>query len=376
MGGVLGQHESNPVTFALLPRGAHPLLSALRTNARAQAFTMKEAAADRGREANRPQDIPPKGWWDVSLRVLKRLSSDNITLVSGGMAMYALLSVFPAMAAVVSIYGLFATPADVVRHMSAFSGVLPPGVWDIFKTQLQTIAGHAQSTLSTAAAIGLVLALWSARSAMSALMSAANIAYGEREKRNFFIQVLVSLVLTVGAVLGFLLMIALGIAIPVGLKILGTRPWVQWTVDAVQWVLLWLFAVGGLAFVYRFAPAREPPRWRWVTWGSGVAATLWLGTSALFAIYVRTFADYGKTYGALGGVIALLMWFYISSIVVVLGAEINAEMERQTKQDTTTGPKVPMGERGAYAADTVGPSAGEQDSPPGQGRPRQRIQGS
>jgi membrane protein len=347
---------------------AHPLLPPDQY-CQASHLSMNAAASDRGRAADRPQEIPPRGWWDVSWRVMKRLGSDNISLVSGGIAMYALLSIFPGLAVLVSIYGLFATPADVVRHMSAFSGVLPPGVWDIFKTQLQSIAGHGPSTLSTAAAIGFVLALWSARSAMSALMSAANIAYGEREKRNFFVQVLVSLVLTLGAVLGFLLMVALGIAIPVALKVLGTRTWVQWTVDVVQWAILWLFSVGGLAFVYRFAPAREPARWRWVTWGSAIAATLWIGMSLLFAFYVRTFADYGKTYGALGGVIALLMWFYLSSLVVVLGAEINAEMERQTAQDTTTGPKEPLGERGAYAADTVGPSAGARKPNPADREP-------
>jgi membrane protein len=262
----------------------------------------------------------------------------------------------------VSIYGLFATPADVIQHMQAFSGVLPPGVWDIFSTQLQTITRHETSTLTLAALLGVVIALWSARSAMSALMTATNIAYGEREKRNFFVQVLVSLVLTIGAVVGFLVMLLLGIAIPVTLKVLGTHAWVQVVADALQWALLWVFTVWALAFVYRYAPAREPARWHWVTWGSAIAATLWLGMSALFAIYVQAFANYGKTYGALGGVIALLMWFYFSSVIVVLGAQVNAEMERQTKVDTTGGPPAPMGERGAYAADTIGPTAQEPGS--------------
>jgi len=272
--------------------------------------------------------------------------------------MYTLLSVFPGLTAAVSIYGLFASPDDVLKHMSVFSGVLPPGVLDIFKSQLQTLVSHGQTTLSLAVILGLVLALWSARSAMSALMTATNIAYGEREKRNFFVQVLVSLVLTAGAIVGFLIMLLLGVAIPVTLKILGTSTWAQWTLDGLQWALLWVFAVLGLAFVYRFAPAREPARWRWVTWGSAISAALWLAMSALFAVYVQAFANYGKTYGALGGVIALLMWFYLSGIIVVSGAEINAEMERQTQRDTTEGPAAPMGQRGAYAADTIGPTAG------------------
>jgi membrane protein len=315
--------------------------------------------SNRGRTAELPQQIPAAGWWDILWRVVKRLGNDNVTLVAGGVAMYALLSVFPGLAAAVSIYGLFATPADVVQHMKAFSSILPPGVWDIFNTQLQTLASHTQSTLSIAAALGFVVALWSARSAMSALMTASNIAYGEREKRRFIVQLLVSLILTVGAVIGFLAMLSLGVAIPVAMKILGMSTWVQWAGIVLPWGVLWLFAIVGLAFVYRYAPARQPARWEWVTWGSAIAATLWLGGSTLFAFYVRAFANYGKTYGALGGVIALLTWFYFSSVIVVLGAEINAEMERQTKQDTTTGPQAPMGERGAYAADTVGPRAGE-----------------
>jgi membrane protein len=315
--------------------------------------------SNRGRTAELPEQIPATGWWDIIWRVVKRLGNDNITLVSGGIAMYALLSVFPGLAAAVSLYGLFATPADAIRHMSAFSSVLPPGVWDIFNTQLKTLTSHEQSTLSVTAMLGFAVALWSARSAMSALMTASNIAYGEREKRSFIMQVLISLVLTVGAVVGFLAMLSLGVAIPVALKILGTSNWVQWTGVVLPWAVLWVFAVIGLAFVYRYAPARQPARWRWVTWGSAIAATLWLVASALFAVYVRTFANYGKTYGALGGVIALLTWFYFSSVLVVIGAEINAEMERQTKQDTTEGPDAPMGERGAYAADTIGPSAGE-----------------
>ncbi len=323
---------------------------------------MSSSVSNRGRTAKRPEEIPATGWWDLLWRVVKRLGSDNVTLVSGGLAMYALLSVFPALAAAVSIYGLFASPAEVAQHMKVFTGVLPPGVWDIFNSQLQILASHRQSSLSIAAAIGLIIALWSARSAMSALMTATNIAYGEREKRHFLRQALTSLVLTVGAVIGFLIMLLLGVAIPVALKTLGTSEWVQWTVDLLQWVLLWLFAVVALAFVYRYAPARRPAQWRWVTWGSAIAATLWMGMSALFAMYVRTFANYGKTYGTLGSVIALLMWFYLSSILLVLGAEINAEMERQTKRDTTEGPEAPMGQRGAYAADTVGPTAEEARS--------------
>ena len=320
----------------------------------------------RGRSAERPEEIPARGWWDITWRVIQDLGNDNVSLVAAGMAMYALLSVFPGLAAAVSIYGMFATPTDVAHQMSAFAGVLPPGVWDIFKSELAHITSRQQDTLSVAAAIGVLLALWSARSAMSSLMTATNIAYKEREKRSFVRQVLVSLALTVGAVIGFLLILLIGVAVPVGLRLLGTAAWVQTVGAVVRWIVLYAFAVCALALVYRYAPAREPAKWHWLSWGSTIAALLWLGASVLFAVYVRNFASYGVTYGTLGGVVVLLMWFYISGYVVVLGVEINAEMERQTVKDTTEGPPAPMGERGAYAADTVGPPAGkpDRDAPP------------
>jgi membrane protein len=315
------------------------------------------AEADRGRKAQRPTDIPPRGWLDVGWRTAKRFSDDNVTLVSGGLAMYALLSVFPALAAMVSIYGMFATPGDVISQMSAFSGVLPPGVWDIFNTELQSIAKTRQSTLTVAALVGIVIALWSARSAMSSLMTATNIAYRERDKRGFVKTTLLSLGFTAGAILGFLLMLTLGVAIPLAMASFGAADWAKAAVSVLRVVLLWGVMVLGLAVLYRYAPAREHARWRWVTAGSLLAATLWLGASALFAFYVTNFAGYAKTYGALGGVVVLLMWFFISSIVVVVGAQVNAEMERQTVEDTTVLRDAPLGKRRAFAADTVGPQA-------------------
>ena len=165
--------------------------------------------------------------------------------------------------------------------------------------------------MTVAAALGVMVALWSARSAMSALMTATNIAYGEREKRSFIVQVLLSLIFTLAAIVGFLAMLTLGVGIPVVLKVLGTSPWLQTLAAVLRLGLLWCLAVLGLAVIYRYAPARERARWCWVTWGSAIAATLWMAASGLFAFYVQTFGSYGKTYGALGGVIVLLLWFYI-----------------------------------------------------------------
>src|SRR5579885_1153865 len=163
-----------------------------------------------------------------------------------------------------------------------------------------------------------------------------------------------------GAVVGFVLMLLLTVAVPLGLQHLPLPSFVNEAALALRWVLLWVFAVLGLAIVYRYAPSRQNPRWRWVSWGSVVAATLWLVSSILFSLYVRDFGSYGKTYGALGGVIVLIMWFYLQSFSIVIGAEFNAETEHQTAVDTTRGPPAPMGERGAYVADALGPSQRSQ----------------
>jgi membrane protein len=320
---------------------------------------LSKTSTNRGRTAEQPHQIPASGWWDIIVRVKSDLSRDHVSLVAGGLAMYALLSLFPALAAAVSFYGLLFTPADVIKHMNALSGLVPPGLRDIFNSGLQDVARRQTGTLTVAAVLAVLVALATARSGMASLMQAANIAYQEREKRGFFKLQTISMAFALGAILGFIVMLVLAGAVPVLFEAFSSSPWVERVVATLRWALLWAFAVLGLTVTYRFAPARELARWRWVTWGSMVAATLWVIGSLLFAFYLRTFGSYAKMYGALGDVVVLLMWFYLSSFFVVLGAEINAEMERQTKQDTTEGAELPMGQRGAHAADSLGPSAAE-----------------
>jgi membrane protein len=320
---------------------------------------MNGSAHRHGRTASQPGQIPWRGWWDIAVRVKERVLRDNASLISAGLAMYALLAVFPALAAIVSLYGLLVSPQEVVRQISGFAQQMPPDVWNLLKTQLQAVASHQHGTLGASAAVGFLVALWSTGSGMSSLMTATNIAYGEHERRGFFRQLSVALLLTVGALIGFVLMVALAFAVPVILGVLGNDPWLQICGEVARWLLLWCFALFGLAVVYRLGPSREPARWRWLTWGSAIASTLWLIGTVLLTLYVRLFASYQKTYGALGGVVVMLMWFYLSSFFVLLGAEIDSEAERQTVKDTTTGPAVPMGRRGAYAADTIGPTSEE-----------------
>jgi membrane protein len=354
---LLAQVEHVSYRFARLIGGTRfaGFTYAMRTHALPKGDS--HAAGERGRSARHPKEIPAQGWRDILARVRTEIGSDHVSLVSAGLAMYALLAVFPALTAAIAIYGIFASPADVIEHMRRFSGILPPGTWELFSRQLQTLASQAQGSLSVTAGAGILVALWGARAGMSALMVATNIAYAEAEKRGFIKQTLLSLAFTLAAIVAFLLVLTIGVILPIVLEVLGTSEWAQWLVAALRWFGLWAAAALGLAVLYRYAPSRRPARWHWVLWGSAIAAALWIIVSVGFAVYVRTFATYGKTYGALGGVIVLLMWFYLSSFTIVVGAEINAEMERQTKRDTTAGSEKPLGERGAFAADTVGPSA-------------------
>ena len=316
----------------------------------------------RGRGAEYPSEIPARGWRDIVLRVGHRIGEDNLALVSAGIAFNAMFAVFPAMALIVSIYGMFASPGEVSQQMKSLFALLPGDAASLIQSQLKTIAGRANATLSVGAAISLAVTLYSSAQGMSALASATNIAYHEPERRGFLKLLGIAIMFTLGGLAGLLLLIGLGVAVPAALQTLPIGPVAKQIGFALNWVLLWLAAISGLAVVYRFAPCRQNPRWRWVTWGSATAATVWLAGSALFAIYVQNFGSYGKTYGALGGVMMLLMWFYLGSFAVLLGAELNAEAEHQTAVDTTTGPPQPMGQRGAYVADTLGAAPGHSES--------------
>ena len=316
--------------------------------------------ANRGRQANRPADIAWRGWWDVLWRVKDQLDADNVSIVAGGLALFALLAVFPSLAAAVAIYGIIASPDAIAAQMQAFTGLLPPATVEILQNQLNQLVSQRDETLGIGVIVGALLAMWSARKGMVALITAMNVAYNEHDRRSFLVRTLMSLAFTICGVLGFVVMVLIGVAVPVVLAFfpLGNST-AQWVLLGVRWALLWVIAVFALSILYRFAPHRARPRWEWVNAGSLIAATLWLLSSVLFAIYVRNFNSFGEAYGAIGGVVVMLMWFYVSAYVVILGAEINSELERQTVNDTTIGADKPLGKRGAFSADTVGPRGWE-----------------
>jgi membrane protein len=312
---------------------------------------------ERGRDAERPRDMPPRGWHDIVVRVRQQMVADNASLIAAGLALYAMLAVFPALAASISLYGLFASPAEIANQIQSMVGVLPQDAADLLTDGMRDIATEREETLGIGAAIGFVVALWSVRKGMAALMRAMNIAYDEDESRGFVRQLFVSLLFTLAAIIGFVVVLLIAVAVPIVLDFLAVPDWLQAVVSILRWGFLWLVVVLALALVYRFAPNRNEAKWRWVTWGSAIAATLWIVGSVLFALYAGQFAGYSETYGTLGGAIVLLLWFYLTGFVVMLGAEINSELEHQTARDTTIGEPKPIGQRGAYVADTLGPTA-------------------
>jgi membrane protein len=310
-----------------------------------------------GRAAARPKDIPSRGWRDIVVRVWQNLGRDNTSLVSAGLGLHALLAVFPALAVLVSVYGMFASAADVAKELQPFLGVLPGDAAKLITDQMESLTTPENHALGFGAIAATLLALWNSRQGMVSLMTATNIAYNQRERRSLLRQVAVSIVFSLGAMLIFLVMLLVGVAVPLLLQVAPLGRSARIALLVSRWVLLWTFAVLSFSIAYRYGPDRQRAKWRWVTWGSAVAATVWLLGSLAFSAYVQNFGSYGKTYGALGGVIVLIMWFYLMGFTIVLGAEINAEMEHQTAVDTTEGPPAPMGERGAYVADTLGRAA-------------------
>ena len=310
----------------------------------------------RGRSAESPGDIPRRGWRDILLRVKDQVREDRLSIIAAGVAFYGLLAVFPTLIALVAIYGLVADPQQVESQVAALSGMMPPDAAELITSQLHDLVQTDQAALGLGAAGGILLALWSASAGVRTLMEALNVAYDEEERRGTLGFYGTALLLTLAAIVGAIVAIGIVVALPVAVKFMGLGSQLEGVIDYARWPVVALFLIFGLAVMYRYGPSRDEPRWRWVSWGAVIATALWIAGSALFSLYVTKFGSYNETYGSMGAVVILLMWFLLSAYAVLIGAEINAEMERQTREDTTRGASMPRGSRGAYAADTVGQS--------------------
>jgi membrane protein len=284
---------------------------------------------------------------------------NNASIVAAGVAFYAFLAVVPALIAVVAIYGLIANPADVKDQITSFTDALPRDAQRLLSNQLSSITRKAGGGTGIAAAIAIGGALWSASSGIAALNTGLTVVNHENETRGMLKRRVLALTLTIFAVVGIVLMLALVMALPSALDTVGVSGIGSTALELARWPLLAGVLLVGLAVIFRFGPQRRRPRWRWVSPGAIVAVIVGLAASIGFSIYVDLLGNYNKTYGALGAIIILMLWLYLMAFATLFGASLNAELERQTMRDTTAGDDQPMGRRGAYVADTVGPTSKE-----------------
>lgn len=319
----------------------------------------KETSSDDkyGRDAKKPWEISWRGWWEIAQRVMENVARHDISLLAAGVALFIMLSIFPALNVAVSVYALFSSPENIIAQVEPLRQLLPEQAFEILTEQLTEIAETGGATFSFTLVGSLLVWFWVARKGAMAVIKACNIIYDEQEKRPFWGLLVVSLLFTIVGILGFVVLASLAILLPIVVSLMPMGETLETSLRIFRWPILAMLLILVLECIYRFAPNRTNAKWRWVSVGAIVATLLWLAASIAFTVYVQNFSNYNETYGAIGSVIILILWFYISALVVLLGAEINAEMEHQTELDSTVGEEKPMGERGAYVADTSGSDA-------------------
>jgi membrane protein len=315
----------------------------------------ENAGGDRGRHARTPWQIERRGWKDIFLRIYDSLGKDRLVAVAAGIAFYSLLALFPAIAALVSLYGFFADPATIADHIGTIADFVPGGGVDVIQGQIDHVASQGRQALGLTFLFSFLVSLWSANKGTKAMFDALNVVYHEEEKRGFFKLNALSLLFTIGGVVFVLVALGVIIVLPLALDFIGLGQTAD-LIDILRWPVLFAAIAFALAVVYRYGPSRDKAQWRWVSWGSVLAAFLWIAASILFSWYAENFGSFNKTYGSLGAVIGFMTWIWLSALVVLLGAELDAEMEHQTMHDTTEGPSRPMGWRGARVADSIGPA--------------------
>ncbi len=313
----------------------------------------------RGRNAETPVDIPATCWKDVAFRLKDEIAADRVGLIAAGVAFYGLLALFPAIAALIAISGLLVEPNDIVDQLSSLSGVMPEEVISIITNQATAIAGSREGGLGLAAAFGILVALYSASKGMASLIQGINVAYDEEEERGFMKLKLVTFGLTIFLVVGVLIALLSTLGLPALLAFIDRGPMIEIILTGGLWLGLVALTIFGLSVLYRYAPSRDAAEWKWASVGAIVGCLMWVVASAGFAFYVNNFGSYNESFGTLAGVIVLLMWFWISGFIILLGAELNAELEAQTRVDTTVGRDLPMGARDAKKADVLGEAAGK-----------------
>ena len=311
---------------------------------------------NRGRGAKSPWQIPFLGWLDIGWRVFKKISLNRIGLVAAGIAFYALLALFPSITAAVALVGVAFDASILLDSSGWLLAALPAAVAEIITQQITEVSTADAETLGFAAILALLVAFWSASKGVGSFVDGLNVIYEEHEDRGFIKLKLITFLLTIGMIAGLALSVLLVAAIPTALAFFGNSEFWKTTTLLIRWPLMFALGVGGIAILYRFAPSRRDAKWHWVSPGAVLACLFWVVATLGFSFYVQSFGTYNETFGALGGVVILLTWLWISAFVVLLGAQVDAEIEAQTKRDSTVGPDRPIGERGAVKADTLGES--------------------
>ena len=311
---------------------------------------------NRGREASAPWQIPWAGWKDIFRRIYVQINEDRLLAVAAGVVFYMLLALFPALTALVSIYGLFTDPTVINEQLALFKDVVPPSVLEIIRDEVLRLVQTSGNALGFGFVFGLGLALWSANAGMKAILDALNVVYDEREKRGFIRLTLVSFAFTLAGIAFVLLSLAAIVVMPFVLSWVGLASSTADLLSWLRWPALVVIVLVWLGLLYRYGASRTRAKWQWLSVGSAAATIGWLGGSILLSWYLSNFANYGATYGSLGAAIGLMLWLWVSVIVVLGGGEINAEIEHQTARDTTVGEHKTLGQRGAVMADTIGES--------------------
>lgn len=306
-----------------------------------------------GTDADRPSEIPARGWLQIVKRAWKESKADNISLLAAGVAFFGFLALFPALVAALTIYGLLVMPEKASEQVNEYASALPSEARQVLADQLRSITENSDRSLGIGLIVAVLLALWSASGGVGNLMKAVNIAYDEEDKRGFVKQKALALLLTLGAVVFMLVTLGLVAVVPVVLDQISLGIVGRVLAQVVRWAALLVAVTVALAILYRVAPDRDAPRFRWVSLGAVVATALWALGSVGFSLYVSNLGNYNKTYGAVAGVAVLMLWLYLTCYIVLLGAEINAESEQQTARDSTKGPERPLGQRGAVKADSL-----------------------
>ncbi len=306
-----------------------------------------------GYDSASPGAIPQKGWKEILMRVKDRIGEDNVSIVSAGVAFYFFLALFPAIAAIVSIYGLVVEPAEVEQQLKQAADVLPAQAHEIISGILKQTAGKSSEALSWSLVISILFSLWSANKATTAVFTGVNIAYHEKDERNFFLRIGLTLLFTLGAIITGIIAVGFVIAFPALIDKLGLPSLLQNGLALLRWVVLAGIVYFAFILLYKFAAHRATPKMKWVNPGAIFATVVWLAGSLLFTFYINNFGNYDQTYGSIAAVIILMLWFFLTGFIILLGAELNSEIEHQTQTDTTVGGEKPMGERGAHFADRV-----------------------